>query len=112
MRQIISALILFAYIQYSRVHPLSPCHLPKNHDDFFSQVISRKMPLESFTGECYYLVEVIAFVLCHIKDQLKKHLRLDSLPDFEWVITVPAIWEAKGKQMMREAAYKVRRLWS
>ena len=28
--------------------------------------------------------------------------------NFEWVITVPAIWKSRGKQMMREAAYKVR----
>jgi len=27
--------------------------------------------------------------------------------DFDWVITVPAIWRARGKQMMREAGYKV-----
>ena len=27
--------------------------------------------------------------------------------DFDWVITVPAIWKAKGKTMMREAGYKV-----
>jgi len=25
----------------------------------------------------------------------------------DWVITVPAIWDAAGKQMMREAGYKV-----
>ena len=27
--------------------------------------------------------------------------------DFTWVITVPAMWKARGKQMMREAAYLV-----
>lgn len=27
--------------------------------------------------------------------------------DFDWVITVPAIWQARGKQLMREAAYLV-----
>lgn len=27
--------------------------------------------------------------------------------DFDWVITVPAIWKARGKQLMREAGYKV-----
>ena len=27
--------------------------------------------------------------------------------DFAWVITVPAMWKARGKQMMREAAYLV-----
>jgi hypothetical protein len=26
--------------------------------------------------------------------------------DFHWVLTVPAIWKDRGKQMMREAAYK------
>ena len=70
------------------------------------------MPLESFSGDRYYLVEVIAFVLCHLKDDLMRHLngtRYQFLPKgFEWVITVPAIWEARGKQMMREAAYLVR----
>ena len=27
--------------------------------------------------------------------------------DFDWVITVPAIWDVRGKRMMREAAYLV-----
>ena len=70
------------------------------------------MLLESFAGKHYYLVEVIAFVLCHLKDQLMVHLGgigTDFSPtDFDWVITVPAIWKARGKQMMREAAYLVR----
>ena len=29
--------------------------------------------------------------------------------DFDWVVTVPAIWTAQGKHMMRVAAYKVGR---
>ena len=71
------------------------------------------MTLTSFTGDQqYYLVEVIAFVLRHLKDQLIRHLTgtgfAFSPTDFEWVITVPAIWKAGGKQMMREAAYLVR----
>lgn len=32
--------------------------------------------------------------------------------DFHWVITVPAIWQAKGKQMMREAGYLVHIVYS
>ena len=72
------------------------------------------MPLESFTGGLYYLVEVIAFVLSHLKDELMKHLSTSGFEfspmDFEWVITVPAIWKAGGKQMMREAAYLVSHL--
>ena len=72
------------------------------------------MRLESFAGDHYYLVEVIAFVLSHLKDQLMIHLsgtgKSFSPKDFDWVITVPAIWKARGKQMMREAAYLVRHL--
>lgn len=30
-----------------------------------------------------------------------------SAKDFQWVLTVPAIWTAAAKQFMREAAYKV-----
>ena len=73
------------------------------------------MRLESFAGDRYYLVEVIAFVLCHLKDQLMIQLsgtkKSFSPKDFDWVITVPAIWKARGKQMMREAAYLVRHLY-
>ena len=67
------------------------------------------MKIKSFNGKDYYLVEVIAFVLCHLKNELKNHLTKGgclhlSPADFDWVITVPAIWKARGKQMMREAA--------
>ena len=30
-----------------------------------------------------------------------------SAEDFQWVLTVPAIWTAAAKQFMREAAYQV-----
>ena len=59
--------------------------------------------------EQYYLVDIIAFILKYLKDQLFEALGKD-IPDknqFEWVVTVPAIWDIRGKQMMREAAYKV-----
>ena len=59
----------------------------------------------------YYLVEVIAHILKYLKDELIRVLQASGLPVtatyFDWVITVPAIWRAKGKQMMREAGYKV-----
>lgn len=68
-------------------------------------------------GNEYYLVEVIAFVLKHLKEQFVERLGMmagDPLKttDFEWVITVPAIWQAGGKQMMREAAYLVSTIYS
>ncbi|XP_011410276.1 PREDICTED: heat shock 70 kDa protein 12A-like [Amphimedon queenslandica] len=71
--------------------------------------ITRDTPVESLSGEQYYLVEVIAFILKYMKDLLIDHLSRTVRPlkttDFDWVITVPAIWDARGKRMMREAAY-------
>ena len=67
--------------------------------------------VESFTGEKLHLVEIIAFILKYIRDCLIGHLAQTVKPlkttDFDWVITVPAIWDARGKRMMREAAYLV-----
>ena len=70
------------------------------------------MTITSLGGKKFYLVEVIAFVLKHLKCQLEDHLARTQQPlkksdDFDWVITVPAIWKAQGKRMMREAAYMV-----
>ena len=57
------------------------------------------------------MVEVIAFILKYLKDLLIEHLSRTVRPlkttDFDWVITVPAIWDARGKRMMKEAAYLV-----
>ena len=76
------------------------------------------MQVSAFKGANYYIIEVIAFVLKHLKsnfeDELVTHniqdtnkTRIMKASDFTWVITVPAIWDDKGKQMMREAAYTV-----
>ena len=77
----------------------------------FSQNVNRNMRTKSSDGREFYLVEVIAFVLKHLKCRFECHLSSNqpSLTgaDFDWVITVPAIWRACGKQMMREAAYMV-----
>ena len=62
-------------------------------------------------GSQWYLIEVIAFMIRHAKDWLEDHLSRSPTPlkttDFNWVITVPAIWQARGRGMMREAAYMV-----
>ena len=69
------------------------------------------MTTKSSDGREFYLVEVIAFVLKYLKCQLERHLENTVNPlkgaDFDWVITVPAIWKARGKRMMREAGYMV-----
>ena len=70
------------------------------------------MPINDFHGNSYYLMEVIAIMLKYLKDQLIDHLSRTVKPlkasQFEWVITVPAIWRSRGRHMMREAAYLVR----
>ena len=64
------------------------------------------------SNEQYYLVDVIAFILKYLRDKLYEALENSDLDmkqvQFDWVVTVPAIWDIRGKQMMREAAYKVR----
>ena len=74
------------------------------------------MVIKASNGTEYYLVEVIAFILCYLKEVLKKYLAQPlhgndtmqlTTDDFDWVITVPAIWKSRGKLMMREAAYMV-----
>ena len=69
------------------------------------------MKITASNGKQYYLVDVIAHILKYLKSELISQLQLGGHPleatDFDWVITVPAIWRARGKQMMREAGYKV-----
>ena len=67
----------------------------------------------------WFLIEIIGYILQYLKDEFQKHLqrcepgvdgnRLKAT-DFEWVITVPAIWQPRGKGMMREAGNMVRNL--
>ena len=69
------------------------------------------MCVKDLNGKSFYLMEVIAFILKNLKDQLVDHLSRTVKPlkahDFDWVITVPAIWRSRGRHMMREAAYLV-----
>lgn len=79
----------------------------------YMQTVSRDMEINASNGKEYYLVDVIAQILNYLKNELiENHLKKAGYPlkatDFDWVITVPAIWKARGKQMMREAGYKVR----
>lgn len=70
------------------------------------------MPISPINSdEEYYLVDVVAFILKYLRDKLYDCLGVSGIDmskvQFDWVVTVPAIWDACGKQMMREAAYKV-----
>lgn len=78
--------------------------------------VKLKTLIQDDKGHQHYLVEVIAIILKCFKDKFHKYLELapfrkDERPllctDFEWLITVPAIWSAASKQMMKMAAQKV-----
>ena len=78
------------------------------------QKVNREMRIKAKNGKEYYLVDVTAQVLKYLKVELiNNHLQRGGhyleATDFDWVITVPAIWRSRGKQMMREAGYKVTR---
>lgn len=74
------------------------------------------MAIKSSNGKECFLVEVIAFILQYLKNELSDHLLRSgsgvSISNFDWVITVPAIWQTRGKRMMREAAYQVIKILS
>ncbi|XP_019859793.1 PREDICTED: heat shock 70 kDa protein 12A-like, partial [Amphimedon queenslandica] len=69
--------------------------------------LDRATKVSSFTGGSYYLIEVIAFILTHLKEKLltDELKEIHKSTNFDWVITVPAIWKARARRMMREAAY-------
>ena len=74
--------------------------------------MSRELKIAAMNGQCFYLVDVIGHILRYLKEEfLLRHLQRGGhsfcISDFDWVITVPAIWKARGKQLMREAGYKV-----
>lgn len=73
--------------------------------------VDRNLKISALNGEGYYLVEVIAHVLHLLKEKVVAAvkdfgLKTIKATDFDWVVTVPAIWRGKGKQMMREAGYR------
>ena len=57
------------------------------------------------------ILEVISAAMKYLKDTLMKLLQDDDnrVEDSQvrWVVTVPAIWQAPARQLMREAAYLV-----
>ena len=59
----------------------------------------------------FFLLDVIAHILHHLKDTLLTELREYGqnlkASDFDWVITVPTIWKPKARKLMLEAGYMV-----
>ena len=63
-------------------------------------------------GEQIPAVQLFSFALRYFKEHALKELSAQSATiivneDVRWVITVPAIWRAPAKQLMRQAAYEV-----
>ena len=69
------------------------------------------MKIKGKNGKEYYVIDVVAQILKYLKTELINHLQRSEHPleatEFDWVITVPSIWGTRGKQMLREAGYKV-----
>lgn len=72
-------------------------------------------------GNQYYLLEILAFVLKHLKEIFAAHLKVAeysiselhrslSVFDFYWVITIPSTWSKSSKQMIKQAAYMVSKM--
>ena len=78
----------------------------------YIQRICRDTKIPDTTGKMFFLRDVIALFLQYLKNEFERCFKMLNIPvqatDFHWVITVPAIWNASGKQMMREAAYQVK----
>ena len=76
------------------------------------QDFDRNQQISALNGKQFFLVDVIAHILHHLKDRLLTEVRDFGYKDLQasdinWVITVPAFWKSGGKSMMREAGYMV-----
>jgi len=75
------------------------------------QDIDRNQKISALNGKQFFLLDVIAHILHHLKDtlltELREHGQNLKASDFDWVITVPAIWKPKARELMLEAGYMV-----
>lgn len=72
----------------------------------------KSIELKAANGKYIKAVTVFAHALKFFKDHVIEELTDQSATriledDIQWVITVPAIWNAPAKQFMRAAAYEV-----
>jgi len=76
------------------------------------QELNSDTTIAASNGELFPAVELFALALRYFKEHALKELSAQSATiivneDVRWVITVPAIWRAPAKQLMRQAAYEV-----
>jgi len=76
------------------------------------QELSRSTEVVATNGASMPAVVILAHALRHFSQQAVTEISEQSATplsndDIRWVITVPAIWTAAAKQLMRQAAYDV-----
>jgi len=76
------------------------------------QELSRSTEVVAANGAKMPAVVVLAHALRHFSQQAVREISEQSATplsndDIRWVVTVPAIWTAAAKQLMRQAAYDV-----
>jgi len=75
--------------------------------------LDRNTQLTAANGKNVDAITVFSISIKYLKDEAVKTIReatkdnFYKAEDFQWVLTVPAIWTAAAKQFMREAAYQV-----
>ena len=75
------------------------------------QGVNRYTSVRGSDGNNYYLVEVIGLILKNVRETIEGIFAATGgahrVEDFDWIITVPALWGERARDMMREAAYAV-----
>lgn len=78
---------------------------------FFFQDLSIKSTVEDITGKQMDALPVFSFAIRylwnHFLKEMKERAQIVLPKEIRYVITVPAIWEDRAKQFMREAAIMV-----
>lgn len=75
--------------------------------------MDRNAQLTAANGKNVDAITVFSLSMKYLKDEAVETIldatgdKYYSAEDFQWVLTVPAIWTAAAKQFMREAAYRV-----
>ncbi len=73
--------------------------------------MGRRTYITASNGRSYYLIEVIALFLKTLRDSIQKYFDVRGgehrIDEFHWILTIPALWGKRARDMMREAAYLV-----
>lgn len=78
---------------------------------FFLQDLTRETIIEDEKGKTMEALKVFTSSIGYLKNELLTKCKNQTTDinesEITWVLTVPAIWDDKSRQFMREAAEKV-----